>query len=125
MPEDHLGYSSSASKTGVYYSPGKSILILMQYFFLVFVISSLDMTISSMPEKTEKILQMVRHILEAELPLGLWHPVFIGLLVSSFLGGQSGPLFYQNLKFVKTRHYIMQRVILMLLLPLLSKLSQN
>ena len=81
------------------------------------------MTISFTPEKIEKILHL--HFLDAEFITISVVESCIGLLASSFPVVQFGPLYYWNVKICKARHCIVPRVILMLLLPLLSKPSQN
>ena len=91
-------------KLGFTIHPNKSILIPTQILvFLGFVISSLDMTISLTPEKTEKILHMVRHILDAEYITIRAVASCIGLLFSSFPAVQFGPLYYRNLEIYKNR----------------------
>ena len=83
------------------------------------------MTISFTPEKIEKILHMVGHFLDAEFITIRIVESCIGRLASSFPGVQFGPLYYRNVKICKARHCIVPGVILMLLLPLLPKPSQN
>ena len=61
------------------------------------------MTISLTPEKIEKILHMIRHILDAEYITIRVGASCIGLLVSSFPGVQFGPLYYRNLEICKNR----------------------
>ena len=81
-------------KLGFTIHPDKSILIPTQILvFLGFVISSLGMTISLTPEEIEKILHMVRHILDAECITIKVVASCVGLLVSSFPGPQFGPLY--------------------------------
>ena len=71
-------------KTGFTIHPDKSILIPTQILvFPGFIISSLDMTISLTPEKIQKILHMVRHILDAGYITIRVVASCIGLLVSS------------------------------------------
>ena len=69
--------------------------------FLGFIVSSLDMTISLTPEKIEKILHMVRHILDVEYITIRVVASFIGLLVSFFPGVQFAQLYYWNLEICK------------------------
>ena len=54
-------------------------------------------------EKIEKILHMVRHILDAEYITIRAVASCIGLLVSSFPAVQFGPLYYRNLEICKNR----------------------
>ena len=61
------------------------------------------MTISLTPEKIEKILHMVRHILDAGNISIRVVASCIGLLASSFPGVQFGPLYYRNLEICKNK----------------------
>ena len=91
-------------KLGFTIHPDKSILIPTQVLVILgFIVNSLDITVFLTPEKIEKILHRIRHILDAQYGTIRVVASCIGLLVSSFPGVQFGPLHYRNLEICKNK----------------------
>lgn len=72
--------------------------------FLGFIINSLEMTITMVPEKIEKLRTACEKLLKYERPVPIREVVsVVSLMVASFPGVYYGPLFYRSLENEKTQ----------------------
>ena len=75
--------------------PEKSVLLPTQVFaFLGFLLNSITMTVSIMPEKAEKLKLAVTRLLSCGMPLIREFAQVIGRIISTFPGVMYGPMYF-------------------------------